>query len=355
MNSSSKPTTSNQLLTTILAFAAIYIIWGTTYLAIRVAIDTMPPFLMAGARFVIAGLAVFLFLRLRGQPMPRRLHWRSAFIVGGFLLVGGNGFVTWAEQEVPTGIAALVVATIPLWMTIFDWTLFKGPRPDRRVAFGVFLGLFGIALLIGPRLFDEAAGISPLSWLIMILAPLLWSIGSLLSRSADLPKNTFMSTSTEMLAGGLLLLIIGVFTGETSQLATADISTQSLIAFIYLIIFGSIIAFTAYIWLLKHVQATRAGTYSYVNPIIAVFLGWLILSEPLSAQMLVAAAIIIAAVVLIIARKPAGETDQIAAETDPGVAERSQASIAPIVTESTTPTDQPAFVAQVAAAVPDCE
>ena len=341
MNSYSRTTASNQLLTTIFAFAAIYIIWGTTYLAIRVAIDSIPPFLMAGARFVIAGLTVFLFLRLRGVPMPRRLHWRSAFIVGGFLLVGGNGFVTWAEQEVPSGVAALVVATIPLWMTVFDWVLFKGPRPDRRVTFGVFLGLFGIALLIGPQLFDEAAAISPLSWLIMILAPLLWSFGSLFSRKADLPENVFMSTSAEMLAGGLLLLLLGVFTGETSQLATAEISTQSLVAFLYLILFGSIIALTAYIWLLKHVQATRVATYSYVNPTIAVFLGWLILSEPLSAQMLVAAAIIVVAVMLIIARKPAGEPVQSADEPDQSIAEKEQASMAPMVAESATRVDQP--------------
>ena len=308
--SSLKPAPNNQLLTTIASFAAIYIIWGTTYLFIRIAIETMPPFLMAGVRFIIAGLGLFLFMRLRGQPLPGRLHWRSAFIIGGFLLVGGNGFVTWAEQEVPTGIAALIVATVPLWMTVFDWTLFKGPRPDRRITFGVLLGLFGIVLLIGPQVFDQAAGISPLSWLIMILAPLLWSIGSLFSRSADLPKNVFVSTSIEMLAGGLLLLLIGALTGEASQLDVSAISGASWAAFLYLIIFGSIIAFTAYLWLLKHVQATRVGTYSYVNPIIAVFLGWLILSEPLSAQMLVAAAVIIVAVMLIIAKKDNGRQQE---------------------------------------------
>jgi drug/metabolite transporter (DMT)-like permease len=300
----------------ILAFAAIYIIWGTTYLAIRVAVSTMPPFLMAGARFIVAGTVMFLVLRLRGQPMPRRLHWRSAFIVGGFLLVGGNGFVTWAEQEVPSGIAALIVATVPLWMTVFDWSLFKGPRPTRRITFGVFLGLFGIALLVGPSLFDEAGGVGLASWTIMILAPLLWSIGSLLSRSADMPPNILMSTAIEMLAGGALLLLLGLVTGESSQLDINLFTAQSWAAFLYLIVFGSIVAFTAYIYLLQHVQATRVGTYSYVNPIIAVFLGWLILGEPLSARMLVAAAVIVVAVMLIIRQR--GQIAQ--AEEAPGPA-----------------------------------
>ena len=294
---------NSHLLKIVLAFAAIYVIWGTTYLGIRVAIDSMPPFLMAGARFIIAGLILFTFMRLRGQPMPRRLHWRSAFIVGGIMLIGGNGFVTWAELEVPTGIAALIVATEPVWLTVFDWTLFKGPRPTPRTWLGVVMGLLGIAILVGPQLLAGAAEVNLAYWIVMIMAPILWGFGSLLSRTADLPKNIFMSTSIEMLAGGLALLLIGLSTGETSQLVVADISARSWAAFIYLIIFGSIIAFTAYIWLLQNVQATRVGTYSFVNPVIAVVLGWLILGEPLSARMLVAAAVIVVAVILIIRQK----------------------------------------------------
>jgi drug/metabolite transporter (DMT)-like permease len=303
---------------------------------------------MAGVRFLIAGLAVFLFLRARGAPMPKRIHWRSALVIGAFLLVGGNGFVTWSEQQVPSGVAALVVATMPLWMTLFDWLLFRGPRPGKRVAFGIVLGFVGIGLLIGPRLFDGASGVSMASWLILIMAPILWSLGSLHSRKSDLPDSVFMSTSMEMLAGGLLLLILGLITGEAGQLDIGQISTQSLLATLYLTIFGSIVAFTAYIWLLKSVQATRVSTYTYVNPVIAVSLGWLILSEPITPLMLAAAAIIIVAVVLIIARTGAEEPDQAADEL-------SQASFAPIATEPPTPTDQPAFAAQVAAAAPDCD
>jgi drug/metabolite transporter (DMT)-like permease len=299
-----------QRLTVILAFAAIYIIWGTTYLGIRVAIDSMPPFLMAGARFLIAGTAVYLFLRLRGQPNPGWSQWRSAFLVGGLLLVGGNGFVTFSEQEVPSGIAALIVATLPLWMTLLDWLVFKGKKPGRGIAFGVILGLAGIVLLIGPQLLNGAGGVSLASWIIIILAPLLWSFGSLLSRTADMPKHVFMSTAVEMLAGGVLLTIIGLVMGEAGQVAPAEFSAKSWAAFFYLVIFGSIIAFTAYIWLLQNVPATQAGTYSYVNPIIAVFLGWLVLDEPLSARMLVAAAVIVVAVMLIIRQRGGGRQVQ---------------------------------------------
>jgi drug/metabolite transporter (DMT)-like permease len=280
--------------------------------------------------------------------MPRRIHWRSALVIGAFLLVGGNGFVTWSEQQVPSSIAALVVATMPLWMTLFDWLLFRGPRPGKQVAFGIVLGFVGIGLLIGPRLFDNASGVSIASWLILIMAPILLSLGSLHSRNSDLPDSVFMSTSMEMLAGGLLLLLLGLFTGEAGQLDISQISTQSLLATLYLTIFGSIVAFTAYIWLLKSVQATRISTYTYVNPVIAVFLGWLILSEPITPLMLAAAAIIIAAVILIIARKPAAEPKQ----TD---GEGSQASIVPLAIEPASPADQPAFAAQVAAATPDCD
>ncbi len=287
------------LATIILAFAAIYIIWGTTYLFIRIAIETMPPFFMAGARFLIAGTLLFLILRLRGEPLPTRLHWRSAVIVGAFLLVGGNGLVTWSEQEVPTSTASLVIATVPLWIALFDWLIFKGERPGRRVTVGLLLGLIGITLLIGPDQFQGTADFRLIFLLVLLLAPILWSLGSLYSRDADLPQNTFMSTAIEMLAGGGLLLLAGLLTGEAGRLDTAAFSPRSLAAFVYLTLFGSIIAFTAYIWLLKNVSATKVATYSYVNPVIAVFLGWLVLDETITPVTLVSVVIIVLAVVLI--------------------------------------------------------
>lgn len=291
-------------LTIVLAFAAIYVIWGTTYLGIRIAVETMPPFTMAGARFLFSGALLFLVLRLRGEPLPRRLHWRSALIIGALLLVGGNGFVTWSEQQVPSSTAALVVATVPLWIALFDWLLFEGRRPGKRVTTGLILGLIGILLLIGPGQVRGSAGFSLLALLVLLLAPLLWSLGSLYSRRAELPENTFMSTAMEMLAGGVLLLLAGFLTGETGRLAAANFSTRSLAAFAYLTVFGSIIAFTAYIWLLKQVQATKVATYTYVNPVIAVFLGWLILDETITPLTIVAVVIIVAAVVLITRAAP---------------------------------------------------
>jgi drug/metabolite transporter (DMT)-like permease len=288
----------------ILAFAAIYIIWGTTYLGIRIAVETMPPFLMAGTRFVFSGLLLFLILRLRGAPMPKRVHWRSAFIIGAFLLVGGNGLVTWSEQQVPSSTAALVVATVPLWIALFDWLIFKGARPGKRVTAGLLLGLLGIILLIGPGQILGTAGFSLTALAILLLAPLLWSLGSLYSREADLPEDTFMSTSMEMLAGGVLLLLAGLLTGEAGSLDATAFSSRSLAAFVYLTIFGSIIAFSAYIWLLKFVPATKVATYTYVNPVIAVFLGWLVLSEPITPATIIAVIIIVLAVVLITMREP---------------------------------------------------
>jgi drug/metabolite transporter (DMT)-like permease len=283
----------------ILAFAAIYIIWGTTYFAIRVAVQTIPPFFMAAARFLFSGMLIFIILRLRGVPLPKRFHWRSAVIVGALLLVGGNGLVTWSEQQVPSSTAALVVATVPLWIALFDWLIFKGTRPGTRVTIGLILGLFGISLLIGPGQILGTAGFSLTALLILLLAPILWSLGSLYSRHANLPENTFMATAMEMLAGGALLLLAGLFTGEASRLHIVEFSTRSLLAMVYLTILGSIVAFTAYIWLLKHVPATKVATYTYVNPVFAVILGWLILSEAITVATIAAAIIIILAVILI--------------------------------------------------------
>lgn len=293
------PTNKNHVGKIVLAFAAIYTIWGTTYLAIRIAVETIPPFFMAGVRFLLAGLLTYIFLRTRGVPHPTRLQWRSAAVVGAFLLLGGNGFVTWSEQQVPSGMAALVVATEPLWITLFDWLIYKGIRPSKKIALGLVLGFIGIGLLIGPGQLRGTTGISFASLVILFLAPILWSIGSLHSRKANLPENVFMATAVEMLAGGFLLVIAGLLTGETTRLNLAEISTRSLAAMGYLTVFGSIVTFTAYVWLLKTVQASKVATYTYVNPIIAVFLGWLILSEAITPQMLVAIPSIILAVVLI--------------------------------------------------------
>ncbi len=297
----------SQTIKILLAFAAVYIIWGTTYLAIRVAVETLPPFLMAGARFLAAGLAALAFLRARRVPWPTWPQWRAAAVVGAFLLVGGNGLVTWAEMEVPSGAAALIVATMPLWMALFDWLAFRGGRPALRTIFGLLLGLFGIALLIGPDLVRGTAGIGLLSWLLLFLAPILWSLGSLYSRRANLPENVFMATAVEMLTGGAMLMVAAFLIGEWRTFEAAAVSSDSLVAALYLTVMGSIVALTAYVWLIKNVPIARIATYTYVNPVIAVFLGWLILHEAVTGQMLVATAVIIGAVILITVHRPRQE------------------------------------------------
>jgi drug/metabolite transporter (DMT)-like permease len=282
------------------AFAAVYVIWGSTYLAIRIAIETIPPFAMAGLRFVMAGALLYGWQRLRGAAAPRRIHWRSAAIVGALLLLGGNGGLTWAEQEIPTGFAALVIATVPVWVMVIGALLPGTPRPSRSALAGILLGLAGIALLIGPsNLAASGQPIRTLSYVALLLSPITWALGSLYSRRATLPASQLQVTGMEMLAGGVLLLLAATLTGEWARFDVAAISLRSGAAFLYLVFIGAIIGFTAYIWLLKHTTPAKATTYAYVNPVVAVFLGWAILSEPVTPAMLAAMSIILFSVALI--------------------------------------------------------
>lgn len=321
MTTTSLTAAKKHTFTVILAFAAIYLIWGTTYLGMRVAVETLPPFLMAGTRFLTAGIILFVALRLTGAPMPRRLEWRSAMIIGALLLVGGNGLITWSEQQVPSSTASLVIATVPLWIALFDWKIFKAGRPGPRITAGLLLGLAGILLLVGPGQIQGTAVFSTTALFILLLAPLLWSMGSLYSRGAVLPENAFMAPAIEMIAGGTLLLLVGLLLGEWRGLDISAFSGRSLTALAYLTIFGSIIAFPAYIWLLQNVAASKVATYSYVNPVIAVFLGWLILDELITPTTLVAVVAIVIAVILITRGKPRQQTDSSASQMISGAAE----------------------------------
>ena len=292
-----------QRIKVILAFAAVYIIWGTTYLFIRLAVDTMPALLMAGSRFIFASIIIYLYLRARGVASPQRSHWPAGIIAGTLRLAGGSGLVHWAEQTVPIGTAAMVIATVPLFITFFDWLIYRNSWPGKKGITGLLLGFIGIILLIGP---DQIAGTSSFSWtamLILLLAPIFWSIGSLYSRQANLPDNIFMAAAMELFAGGIVLLMAGLLTGEAARFDLAAISPLSWLSFLYLTFFGSIIAFTAYTYLLKTVIAAKAATYSYVNPVIAVFLGVLILGESLTPTMIAAMVIIVVAVILITSRQ----------------------------------------------------
>jgi drug/metabolite transporter (DMT)-like permease len=281
------------------AFASIYLIWGSTYLAIRYAVETIPPFIMGGMRFVVSGALLYAWARYRGAPRPSTRHWRNALIAGGFLLLGGNGAVVWAEQYVPSGLTALLVSILPFWLVIIEWVRPPRRRPHRAVLIGLIVGFIGIIVLVGPANIGGHGDVRPIGAVVLILGSLSWAIGSFFSRDADLPQSGLLTTGMEMLGGGVLMLIVGLLSGELSRFDIHQVSRASFIGLIYLITFGSLLGFTSYIWLLDKVSPARLGTYAYVNPVVAVVLGWAIASERLSVRTAVAAAIVICAVALI--------------------------------------------------------
>jgi drug/metabolite transporter (DMT)-like permease len=282
------------------AFAAVYLVWGSTYLAIRFAVETLPPFLMAGSRFVLSGLILMAWARWReGATAPSRLEWRTGLISGGLLLLGGNGAVAWAEQRVPSGIAALLVAIVPLWMVLLEWMRPGGRRPALAVMAGVVLGLVGLLLLVGPDSLRGSGGSNAFGAVVLILASLSWAAGSLYTKWAPRGSSGTVTAGTQMLAGGVLLILAGVAFGEPARLDLAHVSSRSLLGFVYLVTFGSLIGFTAYLYLLAHTTAAKAATYAYVNPVVAVLLGWAIGHEPVTTRTLLAAAVILAGVAII--------------------------------------------------------
>jgi drug/metabolite transporter (DMT)-like permease len=291
------------------AFALVYVIWGSTYLAIRYAIETVPPFVAAGGRFLIAGTILFAWAWLREGVRPTRAQWVGTTIVGALLLVGGNGAVSWSEQFVPSGLAALIVAITPFWMVMFEWLRRGGDRPSRRTMLGLGLGFIGLVILVGPSGLGGGEQIHLGGVLVLLGGSITWAVGSIWARSLTMPRSATLSTGMQMLAGGTLLLGVGAIAGELPKVDPGAISTRSLLALLYLILFGAVIGFTAYTWLLTHTTPARLSTYAYVNPVVALLLGWAIAGEPLSGRTLVAAAVILVAVAVITldqARKGAG-------------------------------------------------
>jgi drug/metabolite transporter (DMT)-like permease len=294
------------------ALIAVYIVWGSTYLAIFFVVETIPPFLSAGTRFLVAGGVLYAFQRLRGDPAPARFEWRSAAIVGLLLLVGGNGGLVWAEQRVPSGIAALLIASVPLWMAILDALRPGGRRPDRWVILGVISGFAGIVILIGPAGMTGSVGqVDPVGGVVLILAAFLWALGSIYNRGAKLPSSPLLGTGMEMLAGGVGLFILATISGEWSRLDLTTISTRSWLGLVYLIVIGSWVGFASYTWLLRVAPTMLVSTYAYVNPLVAIFLGSLLAGEELTPRVLVAATIIIGSVVLITMTKPASQVSEV--------------------------------------------
>jgi drug/metabolite transporter (DMT)-like permease len=257
---------------------------------------------MAGSRFLCAGAILYLWARLKGAERPRAIHWRSTGIVGALLLLCGNGGVVWAEQRVPSALTALLIGTVPLWMTLLDWVAFNRIRPTRPRLIGVVLGFAGIALLIDPTGLRESADL--IGELTIVAAAVAWAAGSLYARRATLPDSPLLATAMEMLAGGALQVVAGTLLGEWSRLDISAISTESVIALLYLIVFGALIAFTAYVWLLRVTAPAYVATYAYVNPVVAVLLGWAIAGEEITVRTIAAAGVIVVAVVIITTYRP---------------------------------------------------
>jgi len=281
------------------AFAAVYLIWGSTYLGIRYAVESIPPFLMAGSRNLAAGLLLYALARARGNVSPSRIEWRDATIAGGLMLSLGNGGVTWAEQVIPSGVTALLVALTPVWMVLLDWLRPGGTRPRPFVVAGLLVGLLGVALLAHGGGNHSGAGYD---WGIaaLMMASISWACGSIFNRQARKPASPLLGVAMQMIAGGSLMLGLGVVRGEIAQFSIDRLTWLSVGSWLYLTAAGSMVGYTAYVWLLHASTPARVATYAYVNPLIAVLLGCTIGHEPFSHELFVAGVLIIAAVVLIV-------------------------------------------------------
>lgn len=287
----------------IAAFAVIYLVWGSTYLGIKVAVDTMPPFAMAAARFAIAGIILIFWLRWRGYAWPTAHQWRDAAFVGLMLLLGGNGLVAWAEQYISSGLTALIIGIGPLFMVLTEWSWLGGTRPTATTFVALALGAAGVAWLALANAPTLESSLPLPALFAVLIGCLTWSIGSIYSRHSRAPAPPFMAAAQQMLCGSAALALTALFTGDWARLDVAAISPASWAAFAYLVTVGSLLAFSTYVWLLKHSTPARISTHTWVNPIVAVFLGWAILSEPITARTLVAATLIVFAVLLVTLQK----------------------------------------------------
>jgi drug/metabolite transporter (DMT)-like permease len=283
-----------------LALLALYIVWGSTYLAIRFTVETIPPFLSAGLRFLTSGVILLIWRRAAGDAMPTKRQWRSTAIVGIFLLLGGNGLVSFAEQYVPSGITALIVGSMPLWMVTIEAARPGGVKPNWLTILGLLVGFGGIFLLVGPsELTGNGHTLNPLGVGTLLVAAFLWSVGSIYSRGADMPQSSLMSTSAQMLTGSMALFAVSGLTGEWSGFSFADVRPNSWLGLLYLIAIGSLIGFVSYGWLLQNAPISLLSTYAYVNPLVAVFLGAWLANELINTRILVAGLVIIGSVMLI--------------------------------------------------------
>ena len=290
-----------------LGFGAIYLIWGSTYLGIRYAVETIPPLLMMGIRHSVAGLLVYTWARRTGVPAPEWRQWRFAAIAGALLFLGGHGLLAWAEQKVPSGLAALLCATLPLWTVLLAYADGTERKLGVKAWMGILLGFVGVAVLISPDTLTQHLDLLAAAG--AMASALVWVMGTAYTRRVVMPASKILSASMQMMSGGALLLMVGALSGETRHVQLANLTIRSVAALAYLIVFGSIVAFTVYTWLVSVSSPSRLSTYAYVNPAIAVFLGWAVAGEPLGMRTIAATAIIVAGVVLVTTRRkqPASE------------------------------------------------
>lgn len=310
----------------------LYVVWGSTYLGIAIAVDTIPPFLMAAVRFLIAGLVLLgwsVAREGRGFHPPSLREWRDSTIVGALLLGGGMGMVAFGEQTVPSGITALIIAMMPVWVAVLG-RVFLRERLPRLAVSGIVLGFVGVAVLIGPSAFGGAGALEPLALAAILFSPISWSSGSLFaSHRAVLPKQPLVATGAQMFTGGVVLMAMSLVSGELVGFRIEGVSTDSVIATVYLTVIGSLLAFTAYGWLLRVAPLPLIATYAYVNPVVAVILGALVLSEPIELRTLVAGGVIILAVAIIVTAR--GRMQAPRSRTVPVPAEASEATGGPPV------------------------
>ncbi|MFA7340043.1 MAG: drug/metabolite exporter YedA [Candidatus Obscuribacterales bacterium] len=280
------------------AFLAVYLIWGSTYLAIRFGLESLPPFLMSGSRYLIAGALIYLYAWKKGAGHPSRAQWLRATIIGVLLFVLGNGGIVLAAQSIPSGLVSLMVATVPIYVVLLDW--WKGGKaPSHFTGAGLAVGVLGMVLLLGPSKIGGATSVDPVGIVWAMLASLAWAVGSLYARHADLPKSQLQSAGMQTVTAGAIMMLISAGIGETSGFNIAEVSTKSWLSLLYLIVFGSIVGFTAYVYMLKSASPTRVSTYAYVNPVVAVFLGWALAGEAVTSQTIMASGVILCAVWLI--------------------------------------------------------
>jgi drug/metabolite transporter (DMT)-like permease len=308
-----------------LGMLVLYLVWGSTYLAIAVAVDTIPPFLMAGARFLLAGFVLLAIIGLRGGEdvrRPTRREWRDTIIVGALLLGGGMGMVAWGEQTIPSGIAALLIALLPVWVALLG-ALFLHERLPRLAVVGIVVGFVGVGILVGPTALGQTGALDAAGLAAILISPIAWSSGSLFaSHRARLPRHPLVATGTQMLAGGVVLMGMAAITGEFGRFDPTIVTPASILAFLYLAIIGSLLAFTVYGWMLRVAPLPLIATYAYVNPVVAVILGALILQEPVDLRTIVAGAVIVGAVALIVTargrmRAPTADHGRRAVEVSP--------------------------------------